>query len=332
MFSFGQFKQGSVVDIATVPPDSDEFRIMTNDAVRRLMRRGDFDGTIVPIHVCVTRGCVVWPRYVGEIRKMNLCRHGIEVKNLWDNFLPYNQPWNRRGWGNNFWLGWMHGSTRATNGARSPVFQDIMGDGRTVRAYPATPLDNNKTIRIFGVDNNGQQLMTQGVGGWSDGITLTLKTPYVESTQLVRRIDRVLKDPTQGPVRLYAYNQSSAVLEELATYAAGETAPSYLKQQLHLPCCGDCSTTHTVIALVKLQYVPVVTDDDPVLIDNEDALKFMFQAINAGNASDRQTAIGFEQDAVRELNLQLGDVNFDEQIPVSFGEMGNTTLGRQRLF
>jgi hypothetical protein len=327
MFNFGYLKTTSAADVSTVSPDSQAFSDITNDATRQLMRRGDWPGTVVPIHVCVQRGCVVWPRYVGEIRKMNMCRHGVEIHNMWFNFLPYN---HRSRWEQNWWHDWIGGRTRAVASARSPVFQDIMGDGRTIRAYPSTPLDNNKTVRIFGVDNNGQQLMTTGAGGWTNGITLTLKTPFVESTQTVRRIDRVIKDATQGPVRLYANN--SGTLEELATYAPDETNPSYLRQQLHMPCCGDCATTHSVVALVKLQFVPVVNDDDPVLIENEDALKYMFQAIKAGESNDREGKIGFEQDAVRELNLQLADRDFDEQIPVSMGELGNTRVGRQRTF
>lgn len=328
MLTLGDIKNSPVVDIAGVSPSSTAFRDLVNTATRRLMTRGDWPGTIVPIHLGVKAGCVVWPRYVGSIRKMNLCRHGIEMKNEWGNFLPYDRKHRE----NNFWQNWLGGPTRAVNEFRVPTVNSIFGDNRTIRAYIDTPLDRNKTIRIFGGDTNGQQLMTRGLGGWKDGITLTLETPYAESTQTIRGIDRVKKDVTQGPVRLFAWNQTSSVLEELATYAPDETNPSYLRSKLHLSCCNNCSQPHSIVALVKLQYVPVNNDDDWVLIENLDALGLFIQAINAEKAVDRDTARGYEMDAIRELNLQLGDEQFAEQVPVSMGELGNTGIGRQKTF
>jgi hypothetical protein len=224
------------------------------------------------------------------------------------------------------------------------VFQDIQGDGRTIRAYNQSALDNGKNIYIFGEDNNGQRLMTQGAGPWVDGLQLTLKAtaaqPYVETPIFIRRIDRVIKDVTTAPVRLFAWNGSASVLEDVAYYEPSETHPNYLKTRVHMPCFSgvDCSGNATnssgVVALVKLQFIPVVTDNDLVLIDNLVALKHMIQCIRAEESLDTQTAREFLIMAVDELNQELADQNPEWQIPVSLGELGQDQhwIGNQRTF
>jgi len=342
LMNFGELKTSSILNIAGVSPNNPDFRRLVNESVRRLMDRGDWDGLIVPIYVCVSGGCVVWPRYVGHVRQLNWCgRRHVEIHNVWWDFLPFDK---HSGWSSNSWWGWMDGGWRygrssMVNQSRSPVFQDIQGDGRTIRAYNDSPLDNNKTVRIFGEDNNGQRLMTTGAGPWQDGIALTLKAPFVETPINIRRIDRVIKDMTNGPVRLYASNISAGVLEDVAYYEPSETNPEYLRSRLHLPCmtntCNGVTTNvQSVIALVKLQFVPVFADTDPVLIGNITALKHMVQCIRCEEAQDVQTARSFLVMAIDELNQELANANPETQIPVDLGELGHNQhhIGLQRLF
>jgi hypothetical protein len=342
MLTFGHVKASSALNIASVPASSEEFRLLLNEATERLMRRGDWEGALVPIHVCVQRGCVVWPRYVGQIRKMNVCNRGAPIQNVWFDFLPYSHQhgWLYN-WSNNYWSNWVSGRAQVVNQTRSPVFQDVQGDDRTLRVYSSTPLDNNKKITFFGEDNNGQRLMTQGVGGWSDGITLTLNaTSYAESKDAtgtalkVRRIERVVKEVTQGPVRVYAWNTVTSVLEDVAFYEPSETEPSYLRTQLHQACWSSSCSTVTVVALVKLRFIPVRGDNDWVLIDNLAALKSMMQSIRSEDAGDLGAKAQFEAAAIRELNLGLSDANPDDQIPIDMGAMGrnDSLIGNQKLF
>jgi hypothetical protein len=274
----------------------------------------------------------VWPRYVHAIRKINLCKRPLEVSNVWYNFIPYEASC----WSNPSWCAsWLGGNCRLTSETRTPTFSSIFGDGRTVRAYPSTPLDNNKTITFFGEDTNGQPLTTRGTGGWSDGIKLSLRLPYAETTINVRNIDRVLKDSTQGPVRVYAWDTANSVLEDLAVYQGNETNPAYLRTQLSGGgCCdsGGCPTSQSVVALTKLRYVPVQNDTDPVLISNLDALQLMVQSLKSEDAVDRETARQYETDAIREANLELFDDNADDTIPVSNDPFHGTGIGRQRVF
>ena len=338
--TLGQAKKSSLKAVAGACPSSDDFIGLVNEATRRLMRRGDWAGTVVPIYLCVRSGCVVFPRYVGQVRKINLCNQNVSVTNMWGDFLQYESPAWRTGnewWGDNSFGRWLGSPAQMVQSSRTPLFQDIMGDGRYVRAYPTARKDVGKEVTIFGVDNNGQTLRTRDSTDdtWSDGWVLTLASPYVSTSAYVRRIDRVLlPDDLQGDVRLYAYNAAGLVLEELATYEPGDENPAFEKYVLHGSACGQCSCDNATgaVALVKLKYVPAKTDKDLVLIENLDALKFMIQCIKAEEASTRDDARQWELDAIRELNLDLRDQMPEDQTPVSNNPFSGISAGRQKVF
>jgi hypothetical protein len=334
MLTFAEFKASTAADIAGVCATSAQFMARTNEAVERLMTRGDWSGTLTPIHTCVRQGCVVWPRYVGAVRKINVCNYPIPIRNLWYDFLEYK---NRSMWG-----GWCGAEARMIGQQQASAFSDIYGDGRFVRAYVTARADIGKTIRIFGEDNNGQVLRTKNNDGtYSDGILLTFAAPFVSTTDYVRRIDRVIKDVTQGDVRLYAYNPTTDILEDLALYSPGETVPTYSKYQLHARTWpnstapsqqGTCCPTMSVVALIKQRFIPVVGDTDLVQIDCKAAIKLMIQAIRYEENADRATARGFEQDAIRELNLQLRDDFPEDQTTIEVDAFSGTGIGYQKMF
>lgn len=326
--TLGEAKDSSILEIAGVSTGSPRFLQLLNEATRVLMRRGDWEGTVLPIYTCVARGCVVWPRYVGEVRKINVCNQSIPVENGWYRFMEWHGRCDRNHYG---WQDWLGEHARLENRDHLPVFQSILGDNRTIRVYSFTPLDNGKTVQLFGEDCNGQPLTTKGAGGWRDGITITLQAPYVETTITVRRIDRVLKSLTQGPVRLYANN--SGTLEDVAYYEPSETNPNYQRSTIFIcGCSTSCASTKPVVAMVKLAFVPARVDTDLVLISNLDALKLAMQSQNFGDAGDFANKRAYLADAVSELNAELQDRNPDDQIPVDMGEFGRTNIGQQRCF
>jgi len=271
------------------------------------------------------------PRYVGQVRKLNLCNHPIPIKNVWYDFLEYRNRSCPGGWG-----GWLGSEARMVQQGQVAAYSDIFGDGRFVRAYCTARADVGKTIQIFGEDNNGQPLRTANSDGtWTDGITITFAAPFSSTNIYVRRIDRVIKAVTQGDVRLYAYNPVTDVLEDLALYSPTEVDPSYMRYQLHAqtwptttnPPTTTCCPTMSVVALVKLKHIPVVVDSDLVIPDSIEAIKFMIQCARAEEGGDRATARGFESDALRELNLQLQDDQPIDQIPVEIDPFSRSGAG-----
>lgn len=328
MLTFGELKASTAADIAGVCADSAQFAARVNEITRRLLRRGDWSGTIVPIHTCVRAGCVVWPRYVGSVRKINVCNRPVAIKNVWYDFLEYR---DRPSWG-----AWCGCAARMIGQEQAAAFSDIYGDGRYVRAYCTARNDIGKTIQLFGEDNHGQPLRTRGSdGNYTEGITITFAAPFASTSIYVRRIDRVIKDVTTGDVRLYAYNPATDILEDLALYGPTETVPSYVKYKLHAPSWpstttagqGTCCPTLSVLALVKLKFIPAQVDSDLVLIDNIDALKLMLQSVRYEENGDRASARGLESDAIRELNLQLRDDNPENQTPIVIDAFSGSGAG-----
>lgn len=328
MMTFDEAKASRLRNIAGACPSSDEFRDLLNEATQRLMIRGDWKGVVVPIYVCVRRGCLVFPRYVGQVRKAKLCGDATPVNNMWYRYMSnaeYSCCTGTNGIENNLnSLGY------------SPVFDDVQGDDRTIRAYPDCVDDVGAVIKIFGIDDDGQTLRTNnGDGTWSEGVSITLAVPYGSTSVNVRRIDRIIKPETQGKVRLYAYDTVNDVLEPIGEYEPSETLPEYAKYSLRGPgCCTTttCGDLKALSALVKLKFIPVKTGTDLVLIDNIAALKLMIMCIKAEEKEDYAAARQHEAAAIRELNLQLADEFPDDTVPVSNNVFNNTGIGVQRSF
>ena len=151
LLTLKEVRESSLRNIAGSCPNSAAFAQLVNDATRRIMRRGDWVGTTVPIHVCTKGGCVVWPRYVGSVRRINVCNQPIQIKNQWYEFLPYTSAnWTDGNlwWGTNMFGSMCGPSATMLLQGRSPVFQDILGEGRTVRVYAVAAADLGKTVRI----------------------------------------------------------------------------------------------------------------------------------------------------------------------------------------
>ncbi len=326
-----------IKNVVNVSPNTPDFADKINAACRKALRRGDWDGTVIPIYTCVRKGCVVWPRYVHHVRHFNVCgTRPLPMHNLWYKFLDHSDR--------NCWMGWIGGcwsTNRLDAQGYSPVYSDIMGSGRKVRIYHQLALDLGKAVTIFGIDDDtGQPLRhNNGDGTWSDGVILKCQLPYAQTTMNVRSIDRIIKDETQGNITMFAFDATNNVLEDLAVYEPSETNPEYEKFQIRMPCfntttpvTGSCGVSQGVVALVKLKMIPAKVDTDLVYLQNLEALKLFIQSMNSNEAGDRESAIGFEKDAIRELNLDLWDRDGEDKIPVNFGELGNTGVGMQRLF
>lgn len=344
LITLGEARESGLRNVAGSCPNSDQFLEILNDATRKLMRRGDWPGTVTAIQVCTHGGCVVWPRYVGEVRKINLCGQQADIKNGWYQFMPFVGGCRGDGtnwWGNQSWGASCGAPAVMINKGKSPVFQDIQGEGRLVRAYATAHLDLGKTVRIFGIDNNGQILRTRNSDGtYSDGWPIVLASPFGSSPDFVRIIERVLVAKIQSEIRLYAYNADTDLLEDVATYEPGDTNPAFQKYGLDFgyrtPGTGGCGATSccssSVIALVKLKFIPARTDNDLVLIENLDALEMMIQSIKYRRAGDSAGALESESAAIRELNLGLNDASPLLEIPIANLTFGRAPLGRQKMF
>lgn len=205
--TYGECQQSNISNITSASPSDPQFAAYIYEAVIRLLSRGDFVGTVVPIRTCINRGCVTWPREIDHVRKIADCKGTIPLHGMFYDFLPWR---DRRYHGEGFWRGSV-GRRNIVNRGFSATYQDMPGDGYFVRMYVEVPEDYGATLTIFGVDNANQPLRTRNVDGitWSEGITLTAQYPYAQTTVYIRRIDRIIRTATQGNATLFAVGNVS---------------------------------------------------------------------------------------------------------------------------
>lgn len=323
--TLGQLQSSRIVKVANAAPTSPEFLSLVNAATRQLMNRGNWYGTVQPVRGCVYDGCVTWPRQVAAVLALKVCGHLTNPANHWYEFTQWDgqctdwaTAYGRRNQSRN-------GSVSITDGTL-PVFSPIpAGHSRLVRFYIDNPADIGKTVRVYGVDGNGQTICgLRSDGTTQDGVVLTLGVPFVQTPFYVNRIDRVVKDATLGRIRGYSVD-ANGVLYDLCLYEPAETSPDYIRTRIYARHAnGSCATMIT--ALVKLAFIPVAYPDDLVLIENEDALRDMISSIKKKEAGDVPGSRMMEQSAFRELNYEMRNRMPDEQFNVSFRPFGNDTL------
>lgn len=292
------------------------FYALVNELIPRLMQRGDWPGLIMPLRVCVRRGCVTWPRYVANVRWMRDCRrNNIAIRNPFGDFLSYQGHRHLHEW-----QGWLGQERRMVAQFNAPTYNDIYGPNCTVRVIPLVQEDNGAVLTIYGTDNNNQPLQTNnGDGTWSAGIQVAAGIPFGSSNTFVSKIERVVKPITQSNIMLYAYDSVQNAMYDLAVYEPSETSPSYLRYQLEggrgfqASCSNQC--LETVVALAKLKFIPVSTPSDGILFltGAEGGLKLGIQALKREEANDFAGARAAWQGAVEELNRQFEDYFPDSQ-------------------
>ena len=333
LLSFSAAKDsGELANVVGVCSSTDQFKSYLNQAVRKIMRRGNWFGTVQKIRVCVYDNCITWPRYVGTVLANNVSGHHVQPQNLWWSFLPIlaSEYWSC--WGNIRSLvdsGRCWGNATGELDGTTPVFRNIpCGQDMYVRAWLSWKGDAGKTITIFGIDGNGQEIYTTRPDGtFQPGVVLTLAVPYTVTPFQIRKITRVLKQPTQGIVRLYAYDGTT--LYDVATYDPSELSPNYTHEKLHGVCVSRaCGGVRSIEALIKLEFVPVVNDSDLVLIENLDAIALMIQSQREKDAGHLEAANGLEGDCFRENNYSLRDRFPIEQFVSTFQPFGTARLER----
>jgi len=337
-------KQSTVRTIAGVCADSTQFVQMANEVQRRLLRRGGWFDTEWLVKLCLSNGCVAWPRYVSTVLSARMCDGGVaDVKNKWYSIIGGATGLNGSGGG--FGYGGVDYSTWGDivfeDNGTVPTYNRVSGTtGKLIRYYVKYHNDIGKTITLYGKKYGGQPLQhLDADGNWVDGLVITAAAPFATTTVLVTQIDAVVREATQGEARLYEYDADTDLLRDLALYEPNETNPRYRSSKISNWCgVPGCTKTTTVDdvdyqtknasieVLVKLAHFDLVNDNDFLLIDNLDAFKFGFQAVKLEEMNDEQGAEVKWMKAVRELNLELREKNPDQQIPVFVNVIGGCVL------
>lgn len=324
--TLGDLRSDSLIkSVSGVCNDSDRFADQVNAVTRRLMRKGQWFNTTAVMRLCIYGCYIVLPRQVGTLMGIRFCGTNadwIQIKNNWWSVASYKAC-----------NAWGRSSLNAVlkDSGTVPCYNEITGTtGKYIRWCPVKSNDVGKAMRIYGTQYGGQPLQEQNSAGeWVDGITLTLAAPYVQTTKLVTKITHVtLATATEGMTYLYQVDPSTLDLLDLAAYQPGETRPSYRSYRIE-NICSICSTkddydrdVRQADALVKLQYIKAVSDDDFVMLSNLDALALGIAALRAEEADDDVLAEIKWTKAVKELNLELRDKEGNMATVIRVNDLG----------
>lgn len=288
-----------------------------NEAQERLLNRADYPvGALVKYRICAgLTGCLTWPRQIRTIEAFAVCNTPGVIRSAWFEFI---------GWPNGNGLmdeDSMPGTTlvdRETACAYDDVIASVAIPKR-IAVIADNVADAGKTITLRFYDSNGNRVYTSQGGVVQEGERLTIVAPggvfplgatLTTNHVMTGGLYAVIKAVTDYPVRLYEVNNANVITRSLAMYEPSETNPIYRRSQIpgltDMAACertavGACATNKAVTALVKLQHVPVVVDNDPMVIGNIAALKLMVMAILREEDNRHGEAAVLRQQAKEEI-------------------------------
>lgn len=278
--------------------DDPRFTDYVNMGLRTLLNRGRWWGTYERRVLCVSNGCLTWPRDVASIELTALCKSPIPIANQWYEFLGMSDGIRPNDCS--------CGGVMMYDRGMSATFSDLSG-AKILRLYYTVASDIGKKVRLFAKDANGVVIRTIIDGVMQDGFELTLASPFVESAFTVTGAITLQKPKTDDLIRLFSVD-TAGTQTALGIYQATETKPWYRRSfldGLSHACCSSGCTDKQVNAIVKLEFIPVELDSDWLIIPNLDAIRYMIQSIKHREQDDAAKAVESEKAAIRELNHDL---------------------------
>jgi hypothetical protein len=277
------------------------------EAVEALHNKGNWDGLVGYVDILTdgTNTYVTLPRYVESPIAINLGGMPMFMQNKWFEF-HLNGPGSScddlvRAWQ---WVG----DTRTSN----PLTYVVQ-----ITAIPDNSVDDGKSITIYGLDDVQKQLMTGTNVGYTFTMDHTKVLPLVND-QKISRIDRIVRDPTSGFVRLMGFSTDQTLSTQLGYWYPDETEPLY--NRIKLP---------RFSTWVRMRYrkrtLKVSSLTDPIHLRSKLSICTMLRSIEALNKGDLNAAPALESKALQFLSEEQMSRNpgesFDLQFSsVSFGD------------
>lgn len=304
--TFGDVKE-SIARVLSMNTTDARVAEYASRAQERLLHKGKFVGTYGRYRICVNDSCLTWPREIETIEAAAKCSCPMDIRNGWYEFL---------GSGPGVQASDSGFARQLIDRGDAVAFDDIKGTGKKLALYADNAVDVGAQVLIRYYDSNGNKFYSTDADGRPiEGEYLTLVAPpgYVYSTNEVMAggFYGVLKPVTKRMVRAYQYTVAGGALKPLAYYEPDETNPRYRRSLI--PCLGDfcseeddseCATT-TIDIVGKFRHRKVRKDNDNLILESEEALRVMVQAIMKEERDRWEEAAKYEARAVAILNEQL---------------------------
>jgi len=301
-----------------------------NQAQERLLNRAvDPAGSWQRFQICHGTTCLVLPRQVRHVKAFWRCSQPGLVLSEWFEALGY---WNGG-------VGMVEDGcdgNRLIDQGTVCSFDNVVSsdtDPRRIQVVATNPADAGKQITLRYIDAYGNRVYTEIDGVVQEGERLTLSTTgtLTASNVATNGLYHVVKAMTNYPVRLYSYSTTLGVqVAQIALYEPSETVPIY--RAVKVPGldggCGvhhhhdaqtteeECPRPQPITLAVRLQHVPALQDNDPLVIGNLYALLLMIRGQELRRRNEPALAQEAEAQAVAEIDGEIAAYLGDGNSPV----------------
>jgi hypothetical protein len=300
----------SCAEVLNLCADDSRVADYVNAGCERLLYRAKSVGTWQKYRVCVSSGCVTWPRQLETIEAVAVCNSPIKVRNEFFEFLD-------AGFG---LISTDSCGLKLVDQGEACAFDDVVGTGHKLSIYCDETETTTEKLIVQYYDSDGQWVRTQnGDGDWIDGEELTLPAAggYTDAALecAPNGLVRVIKPKTNGTVRLYQKTIVGGALKPLAYYEPSETVPVYRRSLIpslsSASCCGsqDGCETKAVTVIGKIRFIPVENDNDFLPISFAEAIRISVQAVAKERKDLLAEAVPYWQMANQLLMDQLQHYN-----------------------
>lgn len=274
---------------------------------------------------------VITPREIARLIVLGVCKHPVHIRNGFYEYLSFGkglQPKTCQATG--------CGSTFQAFERDNVCTLSPLSGTKLVRMYPTDARDSGRRVLLQGKDQNGQVILTTdpGTGLSAPGEYVTLAFPFVNSVNQFSEITGIMKDETYGPVQFFQVDPNTLTEYTLSSMEPNEGTAWYRRYMVNgIPNTNLCCTGSGTIQLTaqgKLDFIPVQSENDYLLIPNvpalvEEAMSIRYNRMDGGA---NQAALHHAA-AINLLNGQLdhfeGKTNTAIRVPI----WGSNRMRRQ---
>lgn len=240
------------------PSDANDasFLAKLNDVTERMINHGVWPGVKGIVEFNATTGYITLPRRYETILGCVVNNWPRAVYGRYHEFLPGGPGFEKD-------LDYDYGLLSDQEDVCTEGVQAAAG---LIRLTIANATDANKTVRVYGVDANGDTIF-DSTG--KEGIAMTLANPTVTGS-VSMFVKAVSKAVTVGNVTISSVTDGTAT--ELSVYEPTETDPLYRRYKLGTITARD-DETPAVRTLCKRRWIKLVNETDLVYPGNLGALK-----------------------------------------------------------
>ena len=253
---------------------------------------------------------ITTPREVARIIVLDICNRPRQIRNGFYEYLQFGtglqpKPCNTA----------CCGTQQAFDRDCVPTLTDFPANApQFLRFFPTNAADVGKRIVVQGPDKNGIQVLglDPQTGLAIPGETVFLQFPFSTSVNEYQNVTGLLKDETNGPVQIYTVDPATLAQTLLSSMETNETSASYRQYFLNgLPthCCNQPLGSVQVDAQCKLDFIPVESDTDPLIIQSIPALIEECQAIRYSRMDSQQAPALEAKHHARAISILNGQLD-----------------------